>query len=236
MSLLSAVQEFCRRTGLTVPVAVTTSNDTQVLQYLGLANEVAEYLVQQFTWQDLVLQTTFTTVSGQDQGAITTLAPQGFLSIINETIFDRTQRIQIFGPLNAHQWQYRQALPASGPIYQYRIRGNHLLFNPNVPVGHTCAFEYKSSWIVANASGVPYSATFQADDDQLALPEKLLILGLRWTWKKEKGLDYGEELSNFDKTCASLSAADGGKKILHMDQSPNEFQPAIVIPLGNWNT
>ena len=236
MSLLTDVQEFCRRTGLDVPVSLVSSSDKQALQLWGLANEICTDLVTRFQWQDLTEQCTFTSIAAENQGAVATLASSGFLSIIDETIYDRTLRIPIFGPLNNTQWQARQALPATGPIYQYRIRSGHLYFNPAIPAGHTIAFEYKTKNIVVAVDGVTYQELFQADTDSLRLPSTLLTAGLRWMWKKEKGLEYGEELAAYERLVANLSAHDGGRRTLNAADRYNDFKPAIVVPLGNWNT
>lgn len=234
MSMLSIITTYCQRTGLPVPTFVAGSTDKQVVQILALLNEVGEDLCDRWSWQALVEEATFTTVAGEDQGAITTLAPNGFLRILNETIFNRSLRLPIFGPLRADQWQGLKALPTTGPFYKYRIRGGHLYFNPAGTAGQTCAFEYVSSMHVVQADGTRLSA-FAVDTDTSVFDERLLIAGLKWKWKYEKGLDYAEELRRFEEMANNACGRDGTKPRIDMASGGNDYRPGIWVPAGNWN-
>lgn len=235
-TLLQVVQEFCLRTGLTKPQIVMTSQDDQLLQIAGLANEVCSDIVRRPSWQVLQFESVFTSVEGTDQGAIADLAPNAFLKVINETIFDRTRRLPVFGPRSPQNWQGLKALPMSGPFYQYRIQGNHLHILPAMPAGHTMAFEYVSQGIVMDAKNIatPYKKYFENDADTFVLDENLLLLGLRWRWKEEKGLPYMESFRLYESALAEASGADGTKPTLNMGDGPSTFQPGIFVPAGNW--
>lgn len=237
MTLLQIIQEFCLRTGLTKPQIVVQSQDDQLLQLYALANEVCEDLVRRHSWTGLTYETTFPSVAGEDQGAIETLAPHAFLKILNETIFDRTRQLPIFGPRTASQWQFEKAVPASGPFYQYRIRGGHLLIDPAMPAGSTLAFEYASEGVIENTEGPApvIKAFFTSDADVFLLNKSLLILGLRWRWKEEKGLPYLESFRAYEAAVAEAAGADGTKSPLSMDESSNQIQPGIFVPAGNWS-
>jgi hypothetical protein len=234
MTLLDLVRTFCDRATLPAPNFVIGYQNAQIVQIVGLLNEVLEDLCDRWTWQDLVLESTFTTVAAEDQGAISTLAPTGFGSILNDTIYDRTLRLPIYGPISANNWQALKALPATGPFYKYRFRGNHLLINPIPSAGHTCAFEYKTLNCVNAADGsTKQLATL--DTDTFAFPDKLLIAGLRWKWRAEKGLDYAELLRRYEELANNASGRDGTKGILSLSNGPHTPQPGVIIPSGNWN-
>ena len=51
MSLLSVVQDACRRIGIVVPNAIVSSNDAQVMQLMTLLNQEWQYLSERFDWQ-----------------------------------------------------------------------------------------------------------------------------------------------------------------------------------------
>lgn len=235
MSLLTTVQTFCQRTGLPVPSFVIGTTDLQVLQILALVNEVVEDLCDRWTWTDLMREALFTTVAGEDQGSLDTIAPNGFLRISQETIFNRTLRLPLFGPLMQAQWQALKALPTTGPFYKYRIRGNHILFMPAGVAGHICAFEYASSFAILAADGVTYRSAFAADSDTFVLDEKLLTAGLRWKWKAEKGLDYAEEFRRYEELANNAAGRDGTKPRIDMGGGGDNFRPGIWVPSGNWN-
>lgn len=234
MTLLQIVQEFCRRQGLTVPSIVMASQDDQLVQLVGLANEVCEDLVRRHSWTDLQYQTTFTSVAAESQGAITTLAPNAFLKILNETIYDRTERLPIYGPRNPSDWQALKALPNTGPYYQYRIQNGLLKINPAMVAGHTIAFEYASEGVVNAADGT-VKAYFTADDDTFVLNKTLLIAGLRWRWKEEKGLPYLETFRAYEAVVAEAAGSDGTKATLFMDGTTGRPEPGIFVPAGSWS-
>jgi len=235
MTLLQIIQEFCRRTGLSVPTIIVASRDDQLVQLWGLANEVVEDLVRRHSWTELQREAVFTSVAGGDQGAIATLADVGFLKVLNETIYDRTRRLPVFGPRTPQEWQAIKALPMSGPFYQYRFRQGHLLITPDMPVGHTMAFEYASEAAILAADGTTYKTAFSADDDTLVLNKTLLLLGLRWRWKEEKGLPYLESFRAYEAAVAEASGSDGTKQPLSMSETSPAIQPGIFVPAGNWS-
>lgn len=233
-NLLWICQEFCRRQGLEVPTQVMTSRDNQLLQLVGLAHEVIEDLTERYRWQELVKETVWTSLAAESQGTLETLAPFGFESILNETIFDRTDQRQLFGPQNATQWQAAKAAPYTGPYHAYYIRGNQLLIVPTMPAGHTMAFEYESTWSIQN--GATYKRYFTADADIFLLDEALMLAGLRWKWKYEKGVKYNEDWEAYDNLANSKSSKNGTKKTLQMDGTCPVPIPGIFVPSGNWPT
>ena len=237
MTLLQIVREFCQRQGLTVPQIVMSSQDDQLTQIVGLANEICEDLVRRHSWTSLQYEAVFTSVAGADQGAITDLAPNAYLKILNETIFDRTRRLPVFGPRSPQQWQVLKALPMSGPFYQYRIQQGRLKINPDMPAGHIMAFEYASEGVVQdNSTATPtVKAFFTRDDDTFLLDKSLLLLGLRWRWKEEKGLPYMESFRLYEAAVAEAAGADGTKQPMSMNEGSGMTQPGVFVPAGNWS-
>lgn len=235
MNLLQIITAVCQRTGLPTPTSVVSSADDQLLQLLGLVGEVCEDLTRRHTWTDLTQEAVFTSVAGSDQGLVTSKAKVGFLKILNETIYDRTQGFPIYGPRSPQEWQAIQALPLSGPFYQYRIRLGRLLITPDIPAAHTLAFEYASEACFYNSSTDSYKVYPTADDDEFLLNKTLLILGLRWRWREEKGLPYAENFRAYETAVAEAMGADGTKAKLSLDGGSWAARPGIVVPAGNWN-
>lgn len=233
--IVSIVQRFCGRTGLRKPSQVAGSLDAQVTQILDLANELCEDITDRWLFQELIKETTFTSVGTQDQGLITTIAPEGFMYILQDTIYDRTQKIPIYGPLSPSTWQQAQAFVPVGPIYRYRFRGGHLLFDPVPPAGHTCAFEYASNLIVYNPVDDEYKTEFTKDTDTFILDPSYLLQGLRWKWKCEKGLQYAEDMRMWESTMENAGCRSGSKPKIYMDGSSDQaVEPMIIVPPGSW--
>ncbi len=236
MSLLTIIQAVAKRTAIPSPATVLGNTDTQIVQLQALLEEEGADLARRGAWQGITFEATHTTVATESQGAITSIATNGFNYIKNQTIWDRTDRLPVLGPIDSQDWQALKAVQMTGPRYQFRIRGGLLLVNPVPTAGHSWAFEYVSqNWILA-ADGVTYKQLFTLDTDTVLLPESLLILGLRWRWMREKGLDYSELFRTYEMQVKDALGRDGGKPILHCDEHAYQGpKPGIWVPPGNWS-
>lgn len=236
MSLLTIIQYVCGRTNIPVPQTVMGgTTDSQVLQMLRLLEEEGNDLASRAPWQAITLEFTHTSVASEDQGAIDSLMSNGFRYIKNETFWDRTNRLPIIGPLSEQQWQKMKAYATTGPRFHYRIRGGRLLINPTPTAGYIFAGEYVSKHWILGADTTTYKQYFTLDTDTVLLPEELLIAGLRWRWKKEKGLEYAEDFRTYELQVKDALGRDGGKPTLSMDgDSTKQQRPGIFIPDMNW--
>lgn len=235
ITLLAAAQAFCARTGLRNPTALVGSQDQTFQQILALANEVLEELVDRWIFEELINETTFISTAIENQGSIYTIAPNGFDRIIEETIYDRTQKIPIYGPIGPQAWQQAKAFVPIGPVYRYRIRGGNLLFNPTAAAGHTCAFEYVSKNIVRDTVSGLYKPYFTADTDEFFLNERLLMQGLRWKWKAEKNFPYAQEKDLWETSCLNEANRSGSKPKVYQDAGQMDgIMPVIIVSPGSW--
>lgn len=234
MSLLTVIQYACRRAALPVPSTVIGTTDQQVAQLYALLEEEGNDLAQRGEWEALTREASWTTTAAEDQGAMTTLASNGFRAIRNDTIWSRTRRLPVAGPLSPQDWQTLKAWSVSGPYYQYRIRGGRLLVNPAAPAGESWFFEYLSQNWILGADGTTYKQYFTLDTDTLLVPESLALAGLRWRWKKEKGLEYAEDFRTYEMQVKNALGSDGGKPTLAMDLGGDTPQAGIIVPIGSW--
>ena len=234
MTLLQIVQRFAERQNVPSPSTVYGSSDTQVTQIKALLEEIGIDMASRVAWQGITFEATHTTIAAEDQGAMTSLAANGFKWIKNQTIWDRTDRLPVLGPVSPQEWQALKALVVNGPRYRFRIRGGKLLVNPTPAAGHTWAFEYVSqNWIL---NGSTYKQFFSADTDTVLLPDVELLQGLRWKWRKEKGLDYAEDFRAYELMLKDAAGRDGGRPQLRMDENGwNGPRPGIFVPSGSWN-
>lgn len=230
MALLQIVQYVCGRMNVPVPSTVMGNTDTLIVQMRRLLEEEGTDLSQRGPWQGITFEATHTTTAAEDQGALTTIASNGFRSIKNGTFWDRSSKLPILGPLSDQQWQMLKGMATTGPRYHYRIRGGKLLINPTPTASLSWAFEYLSKNWILGADGTTYKQYFTLDTDTVLLPEDLVIQGLRWRWKKEKGMDYAEDFAMYEAQVNSALAKDGGKPVLSMSGDRKEARPGIFVP------
>ena len=235
MAVLDLVQKFCERTGLPSPATVLGSSDTQVVQIKAILEEEGNDLASRGSWEGLTFEASHTTTAAEDQGAISTIASNGFRYVKNQTIWDRTDKLPVIGPMDGGEWQSLKALSNTGPRYQFRIRGGKLLVNPTPTAGHSWNFEYISKNWILGADGSTYKNYFTLDTDTLLLPEELLLMGLRWRWLREQGLDYAELFRTYEAQVKDDLVGDGSKPILRMDEGGDGPQPRVYAPPGSWS-
>lgn len=234
MSLLTTIQYFAGRTGLNVPTTVFGTTDPEVRQLLRLLEEEGSDLSGRGDWQELTNEATHTTVATESQGAIKTIASNGFRWIKNDTIWDRTNQLPLY-VIDGVGWQQIKSANTTSPNYHVRIRGGNLLSNPVPTAGLTWAFEYVSwNWITDSAGANP-SQYFATDTDLVLLPDEIILAGLRWRWKKEKGMEYAEDFARYETLVADALSRNGLHRKLSMSQGAVSAKPGISVPNGSWN-
>jgi len=233
MSLLTIIRTFCERTKLPVPATVMGNSLELVVQLRALLEEEGEALARRGDWEGLTNEATHTTLAQEDQGAMTTVASNGYQYIKDDTMWDRTDRLPV-PLLGSTLWQRYKATVDASPRFRYRIRGGRLLLTPTPTAGHTLAFEYISKNWILGADAVTYKSAFTLDTDTLLLPEELLRMGLRWRWKKEQGREYAEDFRDYEMRVADALGRDGGKPVIQLDGSAPRARPGIMVPDYNW--
>lgn len=233
MTCLTVIQSAARRLGQPVPVAVVSSTDGGTQQLLELLNEEGGSLAQRNSWTALQTEATFTTVATESQGALSTIAPNCKF-IINDTIYNRTLRKPVFGPLSPQTWQQRKSLFIQGPWNQFRVRGGNIIFIPAPSAGQSCYFEYITKAWATDSTGATPKTSFTSDTDLSVLDEELLILGLVWRWRSAKGLDYSMDMQKYERAVLNAVDRDGSKPTLSMTASDQDIPFGVFVPSGGW--
>lgn len=232
MSLLTLIQTTCNLLAIPAPLTVTGSTDTQVLQLFAIANEEGHELARRHDWQGLTFEQTFTTVATAAQPDA---VPDDWDHFLADSFYNRTSIRPLLGPITPQQWQAIQAYPQINSVYiSFRERDNVFLMTPTPPVGDLIAYEYVSlNWAVA-ADGDRKPA-FTADTDTTVLPERIFEYGLRWRFRKSKGLDYAEDFRTYEQEVQKLAARDGGNGKLDIT-GRNLYNPYGFpnIPVGGF--
>jgi hypothetical protein len=228
MSCLSVIQTACLRMGLNSPGAVVSSTDPQTKQMLALLNEEGQTLAEATNWQALTTEASFTTVATEIQGALTTIAPNCKF-IVNDTIWNRTLRMPVFGPLAAQTWQQQKAMYLQGPWNQFRLVNGQIKFLPTPAAGQSCYFEYVTKNWTDGATD-----TFTTDTQSALLDESVMVMGLIWRFRAAKGLDYSADLEKYSRRVSDLIGRETPKAILDMGDSFNDIPPVVILPAGSW--
>jgi hypothetical protein len=208
MSLLGICQDAARDLHVAIPSAVVASSDPQALLLLRLANDEGRSLAGRHHWQNLQSEHSFLTVAAAAQ---VNAIPADFDRIIPDTMFNRTSRRQVYGPIDATEWQRQQASLITAVNPAFRIRGNAILIAPLPRPGDTIAYEYISRhWCESNA-GSPH-AEWLADTDRGRLDEALMTLGVIWRFRRDKGFAFDDEKDAYERRVADAIMNDGTRR------------------------
>jgi hypothetical protein len=132
------------------------------------------------------------------------------------------------------EWERLKALSAYSSVYpQYRILDGNLLVYPVVRNTHTLAVEYKTEYLVIDSDGNP-KKYFTADNDICQLNFTMLLLGLRYFWKAEKGMNFAKEQALYIASIRSLGSQSGQRAQINMAAEAVEVKPGVYIPDSNW--
>lgn len=242
-TLLTVVTEVLGRLSQPVPTTVMGNTDKGVLQIKSLLQEGLDALTSRAQWERLTKEVTFTTLAAEDQGTLDSVGlgsgPTpliGYSYMLPATLWDRTNKLPLLGPLDPQDWQAMKAWVINGPRYQFRVRGGHFYVNPTPTAGWTWAFEYISEFPIQATGGGSYKLRFTADTDVILLPSTFVELDLTWRWKKAKGLPYAQDFDDLERLLADAKARNQPAKVLHMD-GPDCYgapRPVIIVPGGSW--
>lgn len=232
MNALEIAQEVANRMGLSKPSSLVGSRNAQDRQLYGLLNGLCDDLRIRKVYSVNILECTFQSVNAEDQGALSDLAPYGFRGIIQDTFFDRTRRLRVPGGLTPSEYQAGKATRFAGPFTTFRIVRGHLLLYPAPPAGHDMIFEYCSGYFVRDTSGQP-KQYITDDSDTFIVDDSITIAWLKQAFKREKGLEYAEDFTDYQLQVSDLMAKDGAARPIDMSYRP-DVRPGIMVPEGNW--
>jgi len=181
-------------------------------------------LATRFDWQKLRAEHTFTTAAAAAQTASTPL-PTDFLRFVPDSMYNRTTRFRVTGPLTPDEWQGHQAALVTRVYDAFTLRGNIFLMAPTPAAGETIAYEYITKNIGTDTTLATARSAFTVDTDVPYLDDELITLGVIWRYRKAEGQDYSEEYREFELRLNDLIKMDGGRRMVDMGGGSHDRIP-----------
>jgi len=220
-TVLSLVTDAADELSLARPTDIADTTDDNTSQKLiRHLTRTCRQLSAEYDWSRLRREKTFTTVAAAEQ---TDAIPTDFQRFLKDTIWNRSTRTKVLGPLDVGDWQARQAVLVNGPYQNFIIRGTSFLMTPTPTAGWTIAYEYITKYIGLAVDGTTERLTFTADDDTTYFDDELVILGTVWRYRKAEGLDYSEEFREYQLRRANMIKMDGGRRTLDMNDAETDY-------------
>lgn len=207
MTLIAMCQRVLAEVGWPVPSAIASNTDATAVQIFAIANTELRMISQSYDWPQLEVEYTFDTVADQ------TLYPwpTDFRKAVFESVFNTDQYYRIRGSINVEQWnRYKYGL--LGSVSHLRFRQTYVAGVPNMEIspspnaGETLVAFYISKEYARNNAGVS-QAMYVVDTDESKVPEELVELGVKWRFRRAKGLDFSAEFAEYNTMVKQQFAA-----------------------------
>ena len=233
MNALELLTDAAERIGQRPPSSLAGTSDHDRHWRAALRTLTTE-VTAAFKWQAMTYEAFFVAIADtEEQGELLAIAP-AYKDFRSGTFFNRTQQKELFGPLTDEQWQALLASQAAGPNPHFRFREGKILIYPFPSAGDLYFFEYEHRYAWrAVADVIPTKPYATLDTDLFALDDELAITGAAYCWKRVKGLDFASEYASFMLVFKRLSANDGTKKRVQLDQNNRQgstFRPGVMVP------
>ena len=197
--------------------------DEAFVQFRGLLNGCGQELIEINPWQILVKTFEFVTQDG-DTGVYP--LPSDFNYMIDQTGWDRTNRVMVGGPLSAQDWTYLQGRDlVSQTIYASfrQLEGELYIFPQPPPEGLQISFEYVSRDWLKEADSDETRDEIGAGSNICLLPHQLVTKMLKMKWLQAKGFDFSGAALEFDTILGGRMGKDTGASVLSASNSGRLF-------------
>jgi hypothetical protein len=235
VTVLTIAQAVADEVGIPRPSSLVGSTDDTARQLLALLNREGQDLIAAHDWAACQRDKTVTVTSGTATYAV----PTDFAKIIDDTMWDTTNKWPMLGPLNSTEWaMLLKGISISTPRRIWRLVGKsdgtysgatafYVQIAPT-PTNSTDTFyyEYISNGF-ARKSADASAGVFDDDADIPILPEQLFILGGIWRFLRAKGLPYDEEKDAYEREVARCMAQDKSARVLSLSNR-STFGPRFL--------
>jgi hypothetical protein len=210
--------------GLT-PVADPWADQSQHFQQMRFLLQTAgEELTLAHPWEWQVASYQVTTAA-LDTGNYD--LPTDFLQMIDQTGWERSQNVPLFGPLSAQDWTYLLGRDlVSSTIYaSFRLKdGLFSIFPQPPPAGLDINFEYQSQNWVSDGQPTPVlSDTVTLGSETILFDRTLITRMLKLKWLESKGFDTTKPQDDFNIVFGSITGKDKGAEILSAGRNSRTF-------------
>ena len=220
MARLATAAEIINRValevGLSPAVDPYSSTNDAFEQLTGLLNAAGQELVELHAWQRFKRTHTFSTTLDENEYDL----PDDFSYMVDQTGWDRTNQLPLFGPTSSQMWAYLAGRNLTDQTVYITFRENDgkIVVYPESPtVGLSIAFEYVSRNWVQDPSTPGYAGRQdEADSASLQiLYEPILIQKfLKAKFLEAKGFDASSARLEFENMFLSRTGKDEGAPVL----------------------
>jgi len=213
--------------GLLPSPTPTNDQDEAFIQLVGLLTGAGQELCELHPWQVLVRRYEINTNPANDGTSGSYDLPDDFNYMIDQTGWDRKNRVAIGGPLSAQDWTYLAGRDlVSQTIYASfrQVDGKIDIYPQPAPEDMLITFEYISrNWLMEQGQAIPNRDDIGAGSDLCVLDPQLTIKFLKLKFLQAKGFDTSAAGLEFDTMLNSRIGKSEGAPVLSASNSTRGF-------------
>ena len=212
-TITTICQNVMKATGYTPPSTFIGSNAPDARRMVAIVNQAGRQL-SKMPWRRLTFETTVSVSST----AIYSL-PTDFSEVVSNTLWNRSENEEAFGPATEQRWQYNKGVGAVTYLTpEWRITPDKELEVIEPPEDtQVFVMEYRSDHWVVDTSSSATADLWSAETERTRLEEGVFELDLTWRWLRAKGMDYQTEYMEFRRFLDDEICRDkGGAKKLSL--------------------
>lgn len=212
MSVLTAAQSAFIRLSGAKPATLFSASGRMEAEIADLMSEVADDVMRSHDWRGL---TALHTLTGDGSTTVFDLPEDYDRMVQGQSMHDPGTRLWGYTSVSdLDEWitvttgGFLAATPGWWIILDGKVQ-----VSPAPPDGRKAVFPYIRRDFGTTATGVPI-CRFKRDDDEFFLGDRLLTLGAIWRYRAMKGLEYAEDMANFEKALSEAAARDKGSRVI----------------------
>ena len=226
MTVLAAAQQAAPLMGMTAPASLVSATDSYARELLAIANEAAPAIAKAHDWRKL---TVLNTIAGDGAATAFNLPTNYDRMPIKAAVFSSRSRLPLSQVDDLDTWLDLELQGFVGTLGAWIMLGGQIHIRPTLAVGENAKFYYISNETVSSTLGALKTA-FTLNDDVYRLSERLLGLFMAWRWRQVKGLDYAEDLQNYQIAFGEEAGRDKGARIIKVGTPRMSADVAMAWP------
>lgn len=144
--------------------------------------------------------------------------PSDFVQMIDQTGWERTENVPMFGPLSSQEWNWLlgRDLVTSTIHASFRIKESKIsVFPQPPPQGLDINFEYQSrNWVSDGQPTPTLSDTITSGSEYILFDRTMITRYLKLKWLEAKGFDTTKVQDDFNQVFGFITGKDKGAQIL----------------------
>lgn len=224
-NILAIIKAASRALGVKVPTAVYSATGRTEVELAQVANEMARRIRDAHDWSMLKVLNTET-----GDGTTTTFTlPSDYRKMPkDQQIWSSRTQEPLTHISGGDDWLNLTVRNYSVVTGVWTILGGAVQVMPAPSASESLYYYYISSNMVETAAA-EYQASFTADSDIFRLDDRVLELGIIYEWRSRKGLDYKDELADYQEALGKAISDDKGARIL-TQRSRQRIDASIAYP------